>query len=486
MVANCTFSSNHVNSEGGGAYFDDGVNSASLTNSIFWDNTPSNIGNGTGQLTVTYCNVQGGYTGTGNTNVNPLFLNAANPIGADGIWRTADDGLSLQTTSPAIDAATNTGSPTLDLLGNSIYNLTKDMGAYENQQGLQVYNGSAVCQSVAVNNVSGNQWVYFRHLNGIVAAINPNGLNLGTVIADISDPSDVFAFSSNKYLSRSINFTSSNYADGVTMPYAYTLRLYYYDSELSEYQTATSSSMGISDFNMAWRQGGLGCDLTTYGGNVNGIIAKTSLSTGEYGASNNGFYLQFPLNHFTLFAGTTSGTTVLPVELLNFSGYTEGGVNHLTWTTANEVNNKGFNVERLNPTTNTWVSMGFVNSKVKAAMYDFTDKNPFSVSYYRLRQIDNDGKETLSKVNSLSNTAKSYLKVYPNPAIDVLTVEFTPSTSARFETSPTLAAPTFEVLNVLGQIILRGPLNRSVDVAALPSGTYIVRVGLEQVKFVKQ
>jgi hypothetical protein len=189
-------------------------------------------------------------------------------------------------------------------------------------------------------------------------------------------------------------------------------------------------------------------------------------------------------------------SVVLPVEWLNFSGYTEGGNNLLVWTTANEINNKGFQVERLNCkdtrpcVSTTWESIGFVNSKGKAAMYDFTDKAPFSVSYYRLRQIDNDGKETLSKIVSLSNTAKSFLKVYPNPATDVLTVEFTKGIGT------TEKATTFEVINVLGQIILRGPLNQSVDVSSLPNGTYIVRLsqlppsldggGLEQVKFVKQ
>jgi Secretion system C-terminal sorting domain len=177
---------------------------------------------------------------------------------------------------------------------------------------------------------------------------------------------------------------------------------------------------------------------------------------------------------------TLAFSSPLPVELLNFSGYTEGGQNFLVWTTANEINSKGFQVERLNLNTNAWESIGFVNSKGKAAIYDFTDKAPFSVSYYRLRQIDNDGKEILSKIVSLSNTAKSFLKVYPNPATDVLTVEFTKGIGT------TEKAPTFEVINLLGQIILRGPLNQSVDVSSLPNGTYIVRVDLEQVKFVKQ
>jgi Secretion system C-terminal sorting domain len=83
-----------------------------------------------------------------------------------------------------------------------------------------------------------------------------------------------------------------------------------------------------------------------------------------------------------------------------------------------------------------------------------------------------------------------------------LTVVFTSSTSSRLQTSTTLnTTPTFEVVNLLGQIILRGglqnhKLNQNVDISALPSGTYILRLSplptssdggkLEQVKFVKQ
>jgi Secretion system C-terminal sorting domain len=176
-----------------------------------------------------------------------------------------------------------------------------------------------------------------------------------------------------------------------------------------------------------------------------------------------------------------SSTAVLSVELLHFSGYTEGSSNHLVWTTANEVNNKGFNVERIMD-NGQWATLGFVNSKGKAAIYDFMDKNPLSVSYYRLRQIDNDGKETLSKVIALRRDAINRVSISPNPTTDVITVE----TSARFQTAPTLNPPTFYVINLLGQIILRGPLNQSMDVSALSNGTYIVKVGEEQVKFVKQ
>jgi Secretion system C-terminal sorting domain len=237
----------------------------------------------------------------------------------------------------------------------------------------------------------------------------------------------------------------------------------------------------------------------TYLWNIGGAITKTITPTITPTNTNYGVTVGYGNNGCTATATTSVACgTVLPVEILNFSGYTEGSSNRLVWETANEINNKGFQVERASPqpqqgALTTWDVLGFVNTKGKAATYDFTDKAPplgAGGAYYRLRQMDNDGKETLSKIISLSNTAKSFLKVYPNPATDVLTVEFTKGVGTADKVT------TFEIINLLGQIILRGPLNQSVDVSSLPNGTYIVRLsqlplssdggGLEQVKFVKQ
>jgi Secretion system C-terminal sorting domain/Ig-like domain CHU_C associated len=350
-----------------------------------------------------------------------------------------------------------------------------------------IYVGTAACQDVSMGNVSGNQWYYFQHANGLVAAINPNGLNLGTVTTSISDATGAISVLGAKLLGRTINVTSSNYADGVIMPSNYTLRLFYKDTELTEYNAANGSNTSASQLSMAWKSGGSGCDWTTYTATSSGALS--GLTYKDYGVNNDGFHLQFNLNHFTIFAPIYN--SVLPVELLNFSGYTEGGQNRLVWTTANEINNKGFQVERASPqppqgALTTWDVLGFVNTKGKAATYDFVDKAPPSGAggaYYRLRQMDNDGKETLSKVISLSNTAKSLLKVYPNPATDVLTVEFTKGGTVDTHGR---VYQQFQIINLLGQIILRGPLNQSVDVSSLPNGTYIVKVGEEQVKFIKQ
>ena len=92
-------------------------------------------------------------------------------------------------------------------------------------------------------------------------------------------------------------------------------------------------------------------------------------------------------------------SVALPVELLSFEGKNTEGGNLLTWATANEVNNKGFDVER-STGNGDWETLGFVKGNNKGSTYLFLDDKPTarfqtspsvrlpSVSYYRLRQID--------------------------------------------------------------------------------------------------
>jgi hypothetical protein len=194
----------------------------------------------------------------------------------------------------------------------------------------------------------------------------------------------------------------------------------------------------------------------------------------------------------------TSPDASLPVELVSFSGKyippsgglrgaTEGG-NWLTWETANEVNNKGFEIEASpDPSKGgEWRTIGFVAAKGKDSNYEFTDKAPLwgvGGLYYRLRQIDNDGKETLSKVISIeSKGTKGKLSVYPNPVSTHLTIEVI----ARNEATE---GGDFQIFNLLGQQVLTGKTpfgGRGLDVSALPQGTYILKMGAEQAKFIKK
>jgi Secretion system C-terminal sorting domain len=163
---------------------------------------------------------------------------------------------------------------------------------------------------------------------------------------------------------------------------------------------------------------------------------------------------------------------VLPIELIEFTGTPSVSGNILAWTTVREVSSRGFQVERL-VGDKTWMPLSFVKSKGAYGKYQFTDYNPLATSYYRLRQLDNDGAETFSKIVTVAAKGNNKLKAYPNPVSNVLTVE-------------TDNAGTFEIVNILGQQVITGKAAQRINVSELVQGTYILKVGTEQVKFVKQ
>jgi hypothetical protein len=135
-VTNCTFTGNSA-SYGGGMSNNFWCNST-VTNCIFWNDTPDEISDDWFSWpTVTYCCVQGGYSGTGNIDADPLFVDPGN------------DDFHLTYASPCIDAGTNSapslpatdfeGDPRIVsgdgrcvvLLGSPPPGATVDMGADE-------------------------------------------------------------------------------------------------------------------------------------------------------------------------------------------------------------------------------------------------------------------------------------------------------------------------------------------------------------------
>jgi hypothetical protein len=174
--------------------------------------------------------------------------------------------------------------------------------------------------------------------------------------------------------------------------------------------------------------------------------------------------------------GEISGFLPPPPLAIDLGGitikHTEEG-NRLNWYTVNETNNKGFQVERSILRDDKWEVLGFVKAKGKAASYDFIDNAPLSMSYYRLRQIDFDGKESLSKVVSIASKGNKKIKTFPNPVSNVLTVE-------------TEENSVVHIINLLGQEVLSSNNSQSLDISFLPRGTYIIKEGEELSRFVKQ
>lgn len=172
----------------------------------------------------------------------------------------------------------------------------------------------------------------------------------------------------------------------------------------------------------------------------------------------------------------------LPVTLTAFKGELRNGKAILTWETATEQNNRGFELQRSADGVN-FTAIAFVNSKApggnstSALQYYFEDENPFSGNtYYRLKQTDLDLTAVYSNVINLKSPKVNALElrnVYPNPANKVINVE--------------IAVPASDVVNLIvtdlaGKVIMQktvsasgGYNNYSLDVSKLTRGNYIIK-----------
>jgi Secretion system C-terminal sorting domain/FG-GAP-like repeat len=189
------------------------------------------------------------------------------------------------------------------------------------------------------------------------------------------------------------------------------------------------------------------------------------------------------------FIGARAGTikyyinsnTPLPVELTAFSASVKNNNVLLNWRTATEVNNYGFEIQKLEVRSQNaeWTQIGFVNgygNSNSPKEYSFTDKPDGGTQFsYRLKQIDNDGKFQFSKVVEVSLNGPVMFSLeqnYPNP--------FNPSTKIKYSVAKAEFV-TIKLYNTLGEEVATlvneeksaGNYKLDFNASGLPSGVYI-------------
>jgi len=171
-------------------------------------------------------------------------------------------------------------------------------------------------------------------------------------------------------------------------------------------------------------------------------------------------------------SGILTITNPLPVVLSNFNAVKDNTTALLTWNTAQEQNNKGFEIQRsstANFSDTVRLNISFVaanNANSTGAEYRFTDKAPLAgKNYYRLKQIDLDGKYQYSEIKMLDFSAIGKAIVYPNPFSNTLTVSNAPDKTA------------YQVYDSKGQVVLQGKLsNNKINTSRLPKGSYTLQL----------
>ena len=169
---------------------------------------------------------------------------------------------------------------------------------------------------------------------------------------------------------------------------------------------------------------------------------------------------------------------MLPVRLLEFSAISQQNNALLTWRTTNEQNMSRYNIQRsLNG--KSFITIGSTTVKnLFSNYYTYTDFNidqyHTNKIYYRLQQVDNDGKQSVSKTEIITISNKTNLIVSPNPFTNKLQL----SVASDNETTAIVT-----ITNMTGAVMVNNKVNLSsgtntlnYKTASWPSGEYIVKL----------
>jgi hypothetical protein len=173
---------------------------------------------------------------------------------------------------------------------------------------------------------------------------------------------------------------------------------------------------------------------------------------------------------------------IIPVELTSFSALVNEGNVVLSWSTATETNNSGFEIQRLHKNSSDWEKISFIpgfGTSTEIHSYTFTDESVRTGIYsYRLKQNDYDGTFEYSNVLEVNVIAPDIFALeqnYPNP--------FNPSTMIKFSLAADskVSLTVFDVLgqevaNLINGNIAAGSHDIDFNASNINSGVYFYRI----------
>ncbi len=188
-------------------------------------------------------------------------------------------------------------------------------------------------------------------------------------------------------------------------------------------------------------------------------------------------------------AKTYFNGTVVPIDLIAFTGEEKDCTVHLKWSTASEQNAKSFVIYKSEDGIRFNEKIGEVKAFGNTTVvqnYSFNDVAPLKQNYFKLVQIDIDG--TTKQLPTIFVTLKKCLNQFdivstinPNPIVD--NISFTIKNANK------KANATVEVTDLLGRIIILNKINLqsginniNINAKALPQGSFFVKIIFENGK----
>jgi len=421
-----------------------------LSDNVMAANNPS-VGTGTwswsGPGTVTY----NGGTNSNSHNANVSFSASGTYTGtwtiSNGVCTNSTDDVVLTVNAPT----------TITTVGTS----------------------TATCESNGVNN-----WVHLFKANGeVIASVNDGGLNMGEVTVTVptvgnASPSQVCSGGMNAYLGRYFRFSSTTAWSGNI-----TVRLYFTNAELASLmsEAGCGDANGCADDDDVCSIGDIVATKYTTGvapGSAGGVLLTQIGNGTDFG----GNYVDFLVNGFSdIYLHGSEHNVTLPVELTKFEADVVRDNVQLSWTTATEINNEGFEIERsINGLEFNYIGYVYGNgNSTDIHNYEYIDDEVSKniTYYYRLKQMDYDGQfEYSSIVSARIGEIDDFAigTIIPNPSKENVSVK----TNIQISSNEIV---NINIYNTLGVIVGTDKVNLqsgnneiNIATANLSSGTYFI------------
>jgi len=308
-------------------------------------------------------------------------------------------------------------------------------------------NGGQVLFSTTLNNPSSAN-------PGNLGAVITSNQNLGTVLIRRGHKSQVNNYGNGNSIQRYFDIVPANNA-----ALNATLRFNYFDAELNGIPENGLVFWNSTD-NLHWANQGFTSRNTT----ANYVIKNNIAS----------------FSRWTL----SSINNPLPVTFTLFNLKCEGDRILLNWKTAQEQNSSYFRIERSTDGT-LWTVIGNLPAAGNSSTeknYSFNDNNPVQNSYYRVAQVDVDGKLAYTNVLRSPCSVKDIFTVGPNPFTDRIFISL--SAEKQLNVEMKLFDSKGALVKKQDAMILNGINQLTLKTDFLPAGAYtlVVEWGSGQLK----
>ena len=326
--------------------------------------------------------------------------------------------------------------------------------------------------------VSGSNWVNFDLGGGRMAAINPNGQDLGLTNVKVffNHTGTVRNDNVQYYLDRNIVIQPANQPTG-----SVSVRFYFTDNEAVTLMNATGCT-ACTTIASAYQAG-----VTQYSSPVapeeDSTLADNNSGTYLFHQprtavsiipNDNGYYAEYTVSGFSEFwidNGGPNNATPLPLTLLSFTAVRSGNNGLLQWSTSDAAGMSRFIIEKSTDNLH-YTALDSVTAAPDGSgvdNYQYTDTHlVHGVNYYRLRMVDQNGQYEYSPIRTIDGSGAGGVTIYPNPV-----------QNGNLYISSTVNTQLIRLMDVSGKTILQletqGYLN-TLPVGAIARGIYFVEV----------